>query len=69
MSEDTQFYSPSSLDLDKFTNYLLETAAEFLKISMTSYFTLLRMRTSIWGRKGRRLGKTKRIGKERLLLH
>lgn len=36
MSEEIQFYPSSSLNLDKFTNYHIETAAVFCRTVLTS---------------------------------
>lgn len=60
MSEETQLYSPSSLNLDKFTNYLIETAAELLRMSMMSencHALLLMMEDFHLGWEGEKTGK------------
>lgn len=55
LAEETQFYSLSSFDLDKLTNYLTETTAKLLRMSMMSQkhrILLLMMKTSIWCGRG-----------------
>lgn len=55
LAEETQFYSLSSFDLDKLTNYLTETTAKLLRMSTMSqkhHILLLMMKTSIWCGRG-----------------